>query len=37
MAPEPVERGLFRLRPTIARAWSENLADGTRWTFAEPE
>lgn len=33
-APEPAERGLFRLRPTIARAWSEDLSDGTRWTFA---
>lgn len=32
-APEPVKRGLFRMRPTAARAWSENLRDGTRWTF----
>ena len=33
--PEPVERGLFRLRPRTARAWSEAMTDGTRWTFSE--
>ena len=32
-APEPVHRGLFRLRPRIARAWSESMVDGARWTF----
>jgi nitroimidazol reductase NimA-like FMN-containing flavoprotein (pyridoxamine 5'-phosphate oxidase superfamily) len=32
-APEPVKRGLFRLKPDAARAWSESLRDGTRWTF----
>jgi hypothetical protein len=32
-APEPVSRGLFRLRPSLARAWRESMSDGARWTF----
>ncbi len=32
-APEPVRQGLFRLRPSVVRAWSETLHDGARWTF----
>lgn len=35
--PEPVRRGLFRLRPDHARAWSETMTDGTRWTFGPGE
>jgi hypothetical protein len=34
LAPEPDTRGIFRLRPRTARAWStSSLADGTRWRF----
>jgi hypothetical protein len=34
LAPEPATRGLFRMRPRTARAWSRSsLDDGTRWTF----
>ena len=33
-APQPVERGLFRLRPSTIRAWSESMVDGTRWTLS---
>ena len=33
--PDPVGRGIFRLRPRTARAWSnESLEDGTRWRFS---
>jgi nitroimidazol reductase NimA-like FMN-containing flavoprotein (pyridoxamine 5'-phosphate oxidase superfamily) len=33
--PEPMTRGMFRLRPTTARGWSvDTLGDGTRWRFA---
>ena len=32
--PEPAGRGIFRLRPRTARAWSHStLTDGTRWHF----
>jgi general stress protein 26 len=31
--PDPVGRGIFRLVPTRARGWSEDLKDGTVWTF----
>ncbi len=32
--PDPAGRGIFRLRPRTARAWSnELLEDGTRWRF----
>ena len=34
LEPEPVEDGVFRVRPRTARAWShELLDDGTRWVF----
>jgi pyridoxamine 5'-phosphate oxidase-like protein len=34
LAPEPDTRGLFRLRPRSARAWSmSTLEDGTRWVL----
>jgi len=34
LAPEPSTRGIFRLRPLVARGWSQsNLSDGTRWEF----
>ena len=34
LAPEPDTRGIFRLRPRTARAWStSSLSDGTRWRF----
>jgi nitroimidazol reductase NimA-like FMN-containing flavoprotein (pyridoxamine 5'-phosphate oxidase superfamily) len=35
LPPEPATRGMFRFRPRVARAWSESLADGTRWRFAQ--
>lgn len=36
LLPDPVGSGMFRFRPTSARAWSsESLADGTRWQFAD--
>ena len=35
LVPEPAARGIFRLRPRHARAWSsEDLHDGTGWNFA---
>jgi hypothetical protein len=33
LAPDPVGRGIFRLVPTRARGWSEDLTDGTVWAF----
>jgi len=34
--PEPATRGVFRLRPRAARAWSRaSLEDGTRWRFGD--
>lgn len=33
LVPEPAVRGIFRLVPSQARAWSEDLHDGTVWTF----
>ena len=35
LVPEPAERGIFRLVPAQARAWSEDLRDGTVWTFGQ--
>jgi Pyridoxamine 5'-phosphate oxidase len=37
LAPDPEGRGVFRLLPRRARAWSEDLGDGTVWTFTEPD
>lgn len=34
LAPDAAARGIFRLTPTRARGWSENLADATVWTFS---
>lgn len=33
LVPEPATRGIFRLTPSKARAWSEDLHDATVWTF----
>jgi hypothetical protein len=33
LVPDPAARGIFRLTPVRARAWSEDLRDGTVWTF----
>jgi len=34
--PEPATDGVFRVRPTVARAWSrETFRDGTAWDFPE--
>ena len=34
LTPDPARRGILRLRPSAARAWSsESLEDGTRWQF----
>lgn len=34
LLPEPADRGIFRMRPRTARAWSTaSLEDGTRWSF----
>lgn len=33
LVPEPAIRGIFRLTPTRARGWSEDLHDATVWTF----
>ena len=36
LAPNPAENGIFRFRPSTARAWStETLEDGTRWRFPD--
>lgn len=35
LLPEPRERGMFRLRPRTARAWSRFPHDATRWTFTD--
>jgi len=33
--PEPVNDGVFRVRPKVARAWSrETFGDGTAWDFS---
>lgn len=35
--PDPIDDGVFRVRPLAARAWSrETLDDGSAWDFAEP-
>lgn len=33
LVPDAATRGIFRLTPRRARGWSENLTDGTVWTF----
>jgi len=33
--PQPVTRGIFRLRPRLALAWSAFPTDATRWRFDE--
>jgi hypothetical protein len=33
LVPDPTGNGIFRLVPKRARGWSENLKDGTVWTF----
>lgn len=33
MEPRPATDGLLRLRPRVARAWSEGLQNAARWTF----
>jgi hypothetical protein len=33
LVPDPAARGIFRLIPRRARGWSEDLKDGTVWTF----
>jgi hypothetical protein len=33
LVPDPVGSGMFRLVPVRARGWSEDLSDGTVWTF----
>jgi hypothetical protein len=33
LVPDATANGIFRLVPTRARGWSENLADGTVWEF----
>lgn len=35
LLPDPASTGIFRLRPTRARAWSETLVDATVWTFPD--
>lgn len=34
LVPDPAARGIFRLTPTRARAWSEDLTDATVWELA---
>ena len=37
LLPDPSGRGIFRVRPRSARAWSDaSLADGPRWQFPAP-
>lgn len=33
LVPDPAARGIFQLTPIQARGWSEDLRDGTVWTF----
>lgn len=35
LVPDAAARGIFRITPKRARGWSENLTDGTVWTFAD--
>jgi Pyridoxamine 5'-phosphate oxidase len=35
LAPEPATGGIFRLTPSQARAWSEDLHDATVWTLTQ--
>jgi hypothetical protein len=36
LAPDAAEDGIFRLTPSRALGWSEDLRDGTVWTFDSP-
>jgi hypothetical protein len=36
LLPQPAERGIFRLRPRAARAWTRFPHDATRWHFPGP-
>ena len=33
--PQPAARGIFRLRPQVARGWSRFPHDATRWRFPD--
>ena len=35
LAPDPARSGIFRLRPSIARAWTRFPDDATRWQFSD--
>lgn len=36
LAPDPAGSGMFRVRPQVARGWSqESLIDGARWQFTD--
>ena len=35
LLPEPATRGIFRVRPRTARAWTRFPDDATRWQFPE--
>lgn len=37
LVPDAATRGIFRLTPRRAHGWSENLTDGTVWTFPAGE
>lgn len=36
LVPDASTDGIFRLVPQRARGWSEDLTDGTVWTFRQP-
>ncbi|MDP8908435.1 MAG: pyridoxamine 5'-phosphate oxidase family protein [Chloroflexota bacterium] len=35
LTPDPVTDGIFRLRPSTARAWTRFPDDATRWQFSD--
>ncbi len=35
LTPDPITNGIFRLRPSIARAWTRFPDDATRWQFSD--
>ena len=37
LVPDPVNDGMYCLRVSRARAWTEFPADATTWTFVEPD
>ncbi len=37
LVPDATAKGIFRLTPSLARGWSEDLGDGTVWTFEPPD